>query len=180
MFVLLPNGRHMLFLALGCINPEASTTPFYILWGNNFCMTFCTCFRQWFSTCCSHFLRHSAFTSMAHRAYKTLHPRMMVPDGFTLETVDVVVPTSPEEPQDYTTVLIPLTLEQYTFMTTVTTEQNQVQKIPGYMRCPTLGFVGMLCSIMDCIGYISWLIHEGHDSTVDLGTFFVYKLSLQM
>ena len=122
--------------------------------------------------------RHSAFTSVAHRAYKTLHPQMTVPDGFTLEPVDVIVPTTPEEPQDYTTVLIPLTVEQRNFMTTtVTTEQNQVQKVPGYMRCPTL--VGMLYSIMDCIGYISWLIHEGHDSTVDLGALFVYKLSLQ-
>ena len=119
-------------------------------------------------------LRHSAFTSMAHRAYKTLHPQMMVPDRFTLEPVDVIVPTTPEEPQDLTTVLIPLAVEQYNFMTTTVT-----QKIPGYMRCLTLGFVGMLHSIMDCIGYISWLIHEGHDSTVDLGTFFVYKLSLQ-
>ena len=35
----------------------------------------------------------------------------------------------------------------------------------------------VLCGIMDCIGYITWLIHEGHDSTTDMGTFFVYKLS---
>ena len=42
--------------------------------------------------------------------------------------------------------------------TTVTTEQDQVHKIPGYMRRPTLGFVGMLYSIMDCVGNISWLI----------------------
>ena len=72
---------------------------------------------------------------MAHRAYKTLHPLMMAPDGFTLEPVDVIVPTTPEEPQDYTTALVPLTVEQYNFMTaTLATEQNQVQKIPGYMR----------------------------------------------
>ena len=100
---------------------------------------------------------------MAQRAYKTLRAPMTVPEGFTLEPVDVIIPTTPEEPQDNTTVMIPLTVEQYSFMTTtVTTEVNQVQKIPGYMRCPTLGLVGMLHSIMDCVGYTSWLTHEGH------------------
>ena len=91
---------------------------------------------------------------------------MMVPEKFTLAPVDVIVPTTPEEPQDYTTALIPLTVQQYNFMTTtVTTEQDQVQKIPG--------------CIMDCIGYISWFIHQGHESTVDLGTFSAHKLSLR-
>ena len=32
---------------------------------------------------------------------------------------------------------------------------------------------------MDCLGHISWLIHEGLDSTADMSTFFVYKISLQ-
>ena len=90
-------------------------------------MSVCTCLKQCFGTCCSHLhfevyrnLRHSAFTSMAHRAYKTLHPQMMVPDGFTLGAVDVIVPTTPEEPQGYTTVLIPLAVEQYNFVTATT------------------------------------------------------------
>ena len=148
---------------------------------------FGTCLKQSFGTCCRHLhfevyrnLRPSAFTSVAHRAYKTLHPQMMVPEGFTLEPVDVIVPATPEGASGLHHGAGPLTVEQYNFMpTTVATEQDQAQKIPGYMRCPTLGFVGMLYSIMDCIGYISWLVHEGHDSTVDLGTFFVYKLSPQ-
>ena len=90
-------------------------------------------------------LKHSAFT-MAHRAHKTLHPQMMVPDGFALEKVDVIVPTTPEEPQDYTTVLVPLIVGQYNFMTTtVTTEQNQVQKIPGYMRSHIEHWVSSVC-----------------------------------
>ena len=96
---------------------------------------------------------------MAHRAYKTLRVPMTVLEGFALEPVDGV---TLDEPYNYTTVMIPLTVEQYTFMTT--TEPNEVQKIPGY--------IGMLYSFMDCLGYVSWLIHEGLDSAVDMSTFF--------
>ena len=53
---------------------------------------------------------------------------MTVPEGFTLEPVDAIIPTTPEEPQDYTAVMIPLTVEQYSFMTTtVTSEPNQAE-----------------------------------------------------
>ena len=72
---------------------------------------------------------------MAHRAYRMV-----------------------EEPSDYTTVLIPLTTEQAKFMTTVATkEAHRVNKTPSYTRAPTLGFVGMFYSIVDAVGYMSWL-----------------------
>ena len=51
-------------------------------------------------------------------------------------------------------------------------------KIPGYMRAPTLGFVGMFYSIMDAVGYMSWLIHSGHDSTDDMSNCYIYRVSL--
>ena len=86
---------------------------------------------------------------------------------------------APEEPSDYTTVLIPLTTEQAKFMTTVATRKaHRVDKIPGYMRAPTLGFVGMFYSIMDAVGNMSWLIHSGHDSTDDMSNYYIYRVSL--
>ena len=42
---------------------------------------------------------------MAHRAYKSIHEPMAVPDGFTLEpTEGNPAYIAPEEPSDYTTV----------------------------------------------------------------------------
>ena len=32
---------------------------------------------------------------------------------------------------------------------------------------------------MDCLGYISWLIHEGLGNTANMSAFFVYKDKLQ-
>ena len=55
---------------------------------------------------------------------------------------------------------------------------HRVDKIPGYMRAPTLGFIGMFYSIMDAVGYMSWLIHSGHDSTDDMSNCYVYRVSL--
>ena len=37
----------------------------------------------------------------------------------------------------------------------------------------------MLYSLMDCVGYISWLTHEGLDSTLDMTTFYIPKVNLQ-
>ena len=116
---------------------------------------------------------------MAHRAYKSIHEPMAVPDGFTLEPTKGN-PAS-EEPSDYTTVLIPLTTEQAKFMTTVATkEAHRVDKIPGYMRALTLGFIGVFYSysIRDAVGYMSWLIHSGHDSTEDMSNCYTYRVSL--
>ena len=66
-------------------------------------------------------------------------------------------------------------------MTTVATkEAHRVDKIPGYMRAPTLGFIGVFYSIMDAVGYMSWLIHSGHDSTDDMSNCYcyIYRVSL--
>ena len=76
--------------------------------------------------------------TMDHRAYKTLHMPLEVPDGFTIEQVGDN-PATPANPRDYTGVMIPLTMEQYKFITTAATSQpGEIQKIPGDMRSPTL------------------------------------------
>ena len=65
--------------------------------------------------------------TMDHRAYKTQHMPLTVPDGFTVEQVGDN-PTTPANPQGYTEVMIPLTMEQYKFITTTATSQ------PGGIR----------------------------------------------
>ena len=113
-------------------------------------------------------------------AYKSIHEPMVVPDGFTLEFIEGnPAYIALEETSDYTTVLIPLTTEQAKFMTTVAAkEAHRVDKLPGYMRAPTLGFIGMFYSVMDAVGYMSWLIHSGHDSTEDMSYCYIYRVSL--
>ena len=109
---------------------------------------------------------------MDHRAYKTLRMPLAVPEGFTVEQVGSN-PTTPANRQDCIE-------EQYKFITTAAASQpGEIHKIPGYMRSPTLGFIQMLYSLMDCVGYISWLMHEGLDSTLDMTTFYIFKVNLQ-
>ena len=97
---------------------------------------------------------------------------MTVPEGFTLGPVDVIIPTTPE---NYTTVMIPHSgAIQFHDSNCHNggepgTEDSRSHAVP-YVECCTL------YGIMDCIGYTSLLTHEGHDSTIDMGTFFVYKL----
>ena len=50
-----------------------------------------------------------------------------------------------------------------------------ISLLPGYMRAPTLGFIGMFYSIMDAVGFMSWLIHSGHDSTDDMSNCYIYS-----
>ena len=46
------------------------------------------------------------------------------------------------------------------------------------MRAPTLGFIGMFYSIMDAVGYMRRLIRSGHDSTEDMSSCYIYRVSL--
>ena len=94
----------------------------------------------------------TSLTSMAHRAYKTLRMPMTVPEGFTLKPVDGNILIAPDEPYNYTTVMIPLAVEQHAFMaTTVTTQPSEAQKIPGYVKVPYIGFHWVFYSFMDCL-----------------------------
>ena len=122
---------------------------------------------------CLYSLCLGQYPTMDHRAYKTLHMPLTVPDGFTVEQVG---PMLVGPMLRITLRMIPLTMEQYNFATVAATSQPWRYR---RSRSPTLGFIGMLYSLMDCMGYFSWMTHEGLDSTLDMTTFYILKVSLQ-